>query len=84
MVEGGLFLVHAPPFDVLDFHLSPRLCPSTEGCSPPSMPSIVVYRQDCPTGNCIKRETKRQTEEMIGRQHQRMDWLSMEHHTAES
>ena len=24
------------------FHLSPRLCPSTAGCSPPSMPSIVL------------------------------------------
>ena len=23
------------------FHLSPRLCPSTAGCSPPSVPSIV-------------------------------------------
>ena len=24
-----------------DFHLSPRLCPSTARCSPPSVPSIV-------------------------------------------
>ena len=24
------------------FHLSPRLCPSTAGCSPPSVPSIVL------------------------------------------
>ena len=24
------------------FHLSPRLCPSTAGCSPPSMPSLVL------------------------------------------
>ena len=24
------------------FHISPRLCPSTTGCSPPSMPSIDV------------------------------------------
>ena len=24
------------------FHLSPRLCPSTAGCSPPSMSSIVL------------------------------------------
>ena len=24
------------------FHFSPRLCPSTAGCSPPSMPSIVL------------------------------------------
>ena len=27
---------------VLNFHLSPRLCPSTAGCSPPSMSSIVL------------------------------------------
>ena len=30
--------------------------------------------QDCPTGNSSRRETKRQTEETIGRQHQRVDW----------
>ena len=27
---------------ILLFHLSPRPCPSTAGCSPPSMPSIVL------------------------------------------
>ena len=26
----------------ITFHLSPRLCPSTAGCSPPSVPSIVL------------------------------------------
>ena len=30
--------------------------------------------QDCPTGNSSRRQTKRQTEETMGRQHQRMDW----------
>ena len=30
--------------------------------------------QDYPTGNSTKRETKRQIEEMMGRQHQRVDW----------
>ena len=31
--------------------------------------------QDYPTGNSSRRETKRQTEETMGRQHQRVDWL---------
>ena len=30
--------------------------------------------EDYPTGNSSRRETKRQTEEMMGRQHQRVDW----------
>ena len=30
--------------------------------------------QDYPTGNSSRRETKRQTEETMGRQHQRVDW----------
>ena len=30
--------------------------------------------QDYPTGNTSGRETKRQTEKAIGRQHQRVDW----------
>ena len=32
------------------FHLSPRLCPSAAGCSPPSMPSSVV----CPLLSCSR------------------------------
>ena len=31
----------ATPQPVLFFHLSPELCPSTAGCSPPSTPSVV-------------------------------------------
>ena len=31
-----------------------------------------------------RREVKRQTEKTMGRQHQRVDWPGMEHHTAES
>ena len=31
--------------------------------------------QDYPTGNSTRRETKRQTEETMGRQHQRVDWV---------
>ena len=27
---------------IIIFHLLPRLCPSTAGCSPPSVPSIVL------------------------------------------
>ena len=30
--------------------------------------------QDYPTGNSSRRETKRQTEEAMGRQHQRVEW----------
>ena len=40
--------------------------------------------QDYPTGNSSRREMKRQTEEMMGRQHQRVDWPWMEYHTVES
>ena len=40
--------------------------------------------QDYLTGNSTSRETKRQTEETMGRQHQRVDWPGMEHHTAKS
>ena len=40
--------------------------------------------QDCPTRNSSRRETKRQTEETMGRQHQRVDWPWMEYHTTES
>ena len=35
---------------------------------------IIWTGQDYPTGNNSRRETKRQTEETIGRQHQRVDW----------
>ena len=31
-----------PLSSVSCFHLSPRFCPSAAGCSPPSMPSIVL------------------------------------------
>ena len=37
-----------------------------------------------PTGNSPRRKTKRQIEETMGRQHQRVDWPSMEHHIMES
>ena len=50
--------------------------------------TIIWTGQDYPTGNSTGwgggRETRRQTEETMGRQHQRVDWLWMEHHTAES
>ena len=37
--------------------------------------------QDYPTGNSSRRETKRQTEETMGRRHQRVDRPRMEYHT---
>ena len=46
--------------------------------------TITWTGQDYPTGNSSRRKTKRQTEKTMGRQHQRMDWPSMEHHTTES
>ena len=45
---------------------------------------IVWTGQDYPTGNSTRREMKRQTEETMGRQHQRLDWPGMEYHTMES
>ena len=36
------------------------------------------------TVNRSRRKTKRQTEETMGRQHQRVDWPSMKHHTTET
>ena len=36
--------------------------------------TIIWTGQDYPTGNSSRRETKRQTEETMGRQHQRVDW----------
>ena len=46
--------------------------------------TIIWNGQHFPTGNSSRRETKRQTEETMGRQHQRVDWPSMDHHTTES
>ena len=46
--------------------------------------TIIWTGQDYPTGNSSRRKMKRQTEETMGRQHQRVDWPSMEHHTTES
>ena len=46
--------------------------------------TIIWTGQDYPTGNISRRKTKRQTEETMGRQHQRVDWPSMEYHTTES
>ena len=46
--------------------------------------TIIWTGQDHPTGNSSRRKTKRQTEETMGRQHQRVDWPSMEHRTTES
>ena len=40
--------------------------------------------QDYPTGSSSRRETKRQTEETMGRQHQGVDWPWMEYTTTES
>ena len=39
-----------------------------------SVCSHIGTDQDYPTGNSTRRETKRQTEETMGRQHQRVDW----------
>ena len=36
--------------------------------------AIIWTSQDYPTGNSSRRETKKQTEETMGRQHQRVDW----------
>ena len=36
--------------------------------------TIIWTGQGYPTGNSSRRETKRQTEETMGRQHQRVDW----------
>ena len=46
--------------------------------------TIIWTGQDYPTGNSSRRKMKRQTEETMGRQHQRVDWPSMEHRTTES
>ena len=46
--------------------------------------TITWTGQDCSTGNSTRRETKRQTQKTMGRQHKRVDWPKMEHHTAES
>ena len=46
--------------------------------------TIIWTGQDYPTGNSSRRETKRQTEETMGRQHQRVDWPWMEYLTTES
>ena len=36
--------------------------------------TIIWTGHDYPTGNSSRRKTKRQTEETMGRQHQRADW----------
>ena len=36
--------------------------------------TIIWTGQDYSTGNSSRRKTKRQTEETMGRQHQRVDW----------
>ena len=36
--------------------------------------TMIWTGQDYPTWNSSRRETKRQTEETMGRQHQRVDW----------
>ena len=38
---GRQATVVAMTFSPFAFHLSPRLCPSTAGCSPPSMSSVI-------------------------------------------
>ena len=46
--------------------------------------TIIWTGQDCPTGNSMRKEMKRQTEEMMGRQHQWVYWPWLKHHTVES
>ena len=46
--------------------------------------TIIWTSQDFHTGNSTRRETKRQTEETMGRQHQRVGWPWMEYHATES
>ena len=46
-VPHSLYIFHnlgtsMPDDKEFHFHLSPRLCPSNAGCSPPSVPSIVL------------------------------------------
>ena len=50
----------------------PAKKPSTEVVRARHM--IIWTGQDYPTGKNSRRETKRQTEETMGRQHQRVDW----------
>ena len=45
---------------------------------------IIWAGHDYPTGNSSKREMKRQTEQMMGKQHQRVNWPSVEYTTTES
>ena len=45
---------------------------------------IIWTCQDYPTVYSSSRETKRQTEETMERQHQRVDWPKMDYHTTES
>ena len=40
-MQPSINVFHCPLFIAFLFHLSPRLCPSTAGCSPPSMSSVV-------------------------------------------
>ena len=46
--------------------------------------TIIWTGQNYPTGNNSRKETKRQTEKIVGRQHQRVDWPWVEYHTTES
>ena len=46
--------------------------------------TIIWTGQDCPTGNSTRRETTRQTEKTMGRQHQSVDRHWMEYHSTES
>ena len=41
-MQPSVNVFHCPLSVAFLFHLSPRLCPSTAGCSPPSMSSIVL------------------------------------------
>ena len=51
-------LAHSPLCGILSttlstFHLSPRLCPPTAGCSPPPMPPIVLCCFPVPGGSLL-------------------------------
>ena len=41
-IDPSINAFHCPLYVAFLFHLSPRLCPSTAGCSPPPMSSIVL------------------------------------------
>ena len=70
---GSTSVVHTPNIgftsevsDYLVVHTGPEVVRARH--------AIIWTGQDYPTGNSSRRETKRQTEETMGKQHQRVDW----------